>query len=118
MASVAAGEEQHHAPVDAMRRLYRERSAAPSPTASAPGADPLTEPALLYQRDSDLVYGAADMAFRFLLERYGDDGVRHLIARMGEGHAFDEAFHDAIGIPLREFESDFRRYVVWGSSRS
>jgi hypothetical protein len=113
MASVAAEEERPRPSLEAVRRLYRERSTAPG----SAGTDPLTGAGLLYQHDSDLIYGAADTAFRFLIERYGDDAVRLLMARMREGHRFGQAFQQAIGIPLQDFESEFRRYVAWGSAR-
>jgi len=37
---------------------------------------------------------------------------------MGEGNGFPEAFRQAIGIPARELEDEFRRYVVGAGWRS
>lgn len=78
-----------------------------------PGGDPLDDPEPLYRSDSALVYGAAHLAFQFLLDRYGVDRVRQLLAAMGEGHTFPVAFQQAMGLSAREFEADFRRYVAW-----
>jgi hypothetical protein len=36
------------------------------------------------------------------------------MARMREGHRFGQAFHQAIGIPVQDFEGELRRYVAWG----
>jgi len=78
-----------------------------------PAGDPLADPEPLYQAQSDLVYGAAHLAFQFLLDRYGADRVRQVLAEMGEGHVFPAAFRHAIGISAAEFEAEFRRYVAW-----
>ena len=75
--------------------------------------DPLTAPEALYRSRSDLVYGTADRAFQFLLERYGEDRIRRLLSSTGEGDAFEAAFQDAMGIPVHDFERDFKRYVLW-----
>ena len=83
MASVAAGESHDVARAEAIR---------------SPGAFLRTEPGI--------VYGTADRAFRELIRRFGDDGVRMLIARLGEGLAFPAAFRDALGVPLADFEGD------------
>lgn len=88
--------------------------------ASAPGArvrriaDPLGAPESLYQAESHVVYGTAHLAFQFLVERYGDDAVRRLLARMGEGHLFAASFEQAIGISAAAFEAEFKRYLAWG----
>jgi hypothetical protein len=92
----------------------RARARAPSVRR---GGDPLTDPEPLYQGESHIVYGTAHLAFQFLVDRYGIDAVRRLLARMGEGHLFASAFERAVGIPAREFEIEFRRYVVWGGWR-
>ena len=83
MASVAAGESHDVARAEAI---------------GSPGAFLRTEPGI--------VYGTADRAFRELIQRFGDDGVRMLLARLGEGRAFPAAFRDALGVPLADFEGD------------
>ncbi len=114
MASVTAGQEQKRAQPEAIWRFYRDKAAGEG---ARPTGDPLTEPGSLYQSDSELVYGTAHRAFHFLLDRYGEERVRRLIANMGEGHGFREAFQKAVGIPLQDFEGDFKRYVVSQGSR-
>jgi hypothetical protein len=105
MASVTAGDRR--AGPRELQRFYQEAGATPS------AGDPLTAPEPLYRSRSDVVYGAADSAFRFLLERYGEARIRRLLAGMGQGGAFETAFEDAIGLPVQGFERDFKRYVVW-----
>ena len=83
MASVAAGERHEVARAEAI---------------GSPGSFLPTQPGV--------VYGTADRAFRELIQRFGDDGVRMLIARLGEGLAFPAAFRDALGVPLADFEGD------------
>jgi hypothetical protein len=109
MASVTAGQEHERARPEAIWRFYREQRAAGTPSAG----DPLAQPEPLYRWESELVYGTAHQAFRFLLDRYGEERVRRLVARMGEGSSFQDAFQHAVGISLQDFEGDFRRYVVW-----
>ena len=75
--------------------------------------DPISDPEPLYQDEEDLVYGAAHHAFQFLLDRYGVDRVKRLLAEMGAGHGFEAAFHKEIGIPSEAFEAEFRRYLAW-----
>ncbi len=86
--------------------------AKPAPSGREQG-DPLTDPDPLYRSQTDLVYGTAHLAFQFLLARYGSDRIRAILAAMGEGSPFPEAFERSVGIPLRDFEADFRRYVAW-----
>jgi len=83
MASVAAGESH-----DAAR------------------AEAIGSPGSFLRTDPGVVYGTADRAFRELVKRFGEDGVRQLLARLGEGHAFPVAFRDALGVPLADFEGD------------
>jgi hypothetical protein len=83
MASVAAGEQHEVARAEAV---------------GSPGPFLRTDPAV--------VYGTADRAFRELVDRFGEDGVRRVVARLGEGHAFPAAFRDALGVSLADFEGD------------
>jgi hypothetical protein len=106
MASVTAGDRR--AGPDVIQRFYRAQAAAGGRVAG----DPLVEPGSLFQFESALVYATAHRAFHFLLDRYGDERVRGLIVGMGQGKAFPEAFRHAMGIPLGDFESDFKRYIV------
>jgi hypothetical protein len=85
MASVAAGE--HHARAD---------------------AEAIAAPERLLRSDAKLVYGTADRAFRLLLDRHGEERVRLLLARLGEGRPFPVAFRDTLGVTLAEFEGDLR----------
>jgi hypothetical protein len=59
--------------------------------------------------DQLAAYGAAEVAFRFLVERYGDVGVRVVMARMSAGMPFAEAFQQATGTSVQDFERDLRR---------
>jgi hypothetical protein len=124
MASFTARQGYRWKSVQDVSRFYAS-SAAPGsggglgaarPRAASPArrGDPLTDPEPLYQTESHVVYGTAHLAFEFLVERYGVEAVRRLLARMGEGHLFATAFERAVGIAAREFEREFRRYVLWG----
>ncbi|QSQ16525.1 hypothetical protein [Myxococcus landrumensis] len=83
-----------------------------------PSADPLTQADALYQRDSDIVYGAAHHAFTFLVRRYGEPIVRGVLQGMSKGPDFSEAFTQSVGIPPETFLRDFRRYVQWRGFKS
>ena len=71
-------------------------------------AEALAAPESLVSSDSKLVYGTADRAFRFLLARHGENRVRLLLARLGEGRPFPDAFRDTMGVALADFERDLR----------
>lgn len=73
--------------------------------------DPVGEPESLYQVESDMVYAAAHHAFSFLVRRYGEERIRALLQRMGEGTVFPTAFAEVMGVSAKSFEEDFKRYV-------
>lgn len=83
-----------------------------------PDMDPLTQADTLYQRDSDIVYGAAHHAFTFLIRRYGEPAVRGILQAMSQGPDFQEAFTRSIGVSPETFLRDFRRYVQWRGFKS
>jgi hypothetical protein len=109
MASVTAGQEHKRASREVISRFYRTQAAADG---ARPAGDPFAEPELLYQSESDLVYATAHRAFDFLVDRYGEGSIRRLLASMGEGSGFGDAFQQAVGVPLQDFEREFRRSVV------
>jgi hypothetical protein len=120
LASVTAGQGYRRATLEDLWRFYAgggDAEGLPPPGAdpggAAGGADPIANPERLYQRRSDLVYGASHHAFAFLLSRYGEGRVRGVLAGMRAGSRFDEAFLAEIGISEAEFAADFRRYVIW-----
>jgi len=108
MASVTAGQGHRRVAPDAIKRFYWSKETG----AGAQAGDPLTDPEPLYASKVDLVYATADKAFRFLLDRHGEARVRLIMASMAKGDDFREAFRNAIGIPVQEFEADFRRSLV------
>jgi hypothetical protein len=69
-------------------------------------AEAIASPGSFLRSDPGVVYGTADRAFRELVQRFGEDGVSRVVARLGEGHAFPDAFRDALGVPLAGFEGD------------
>jgi hypothetical protein len=123
LASVTAGQERDHAGLRELWAFYQARvpaadgaGAGPSRASMAsvalPG-DPVVDPDPIYQRQSEIVYGAAHQAVTFLLARYGERRVRDVLRRMGAGKRFPSAFREAIGIDEGEFAADFRHYVIW-----
>ncbi len=125
LASVTAEQGYRRGKVEDLWRYY-EQSAPGSGGDGAPGArarvaagpgagegDPIADPDPMYQRQSEVVYGAAHHAFRFLLDRYGEQKVAAVLELMARGRTFGRAFEEAIGITEPEFTADFRRYVVW-----
>jgi hypothetical protein len=124
MASVTAGQAHRRSGPEPVWRFYARSAVVPGAgdgaaggggahPASRPKGDPVTDPDPLYQSDADLVYGAAHLAFQFLLDRYGEDRIARLLEVMGEGHLFPSAFESAIGISSEAFEAEFRRYIAW-----
>jgi hypothetical protein len=66
----------------------------------------ISSPQASLRADPRAVYGTADRAFRELVARFGEDRVRDLVTRLGEGHAFGASFRDALGVAPAEFETD------------
>lgn len=71
-----------------------ERHPRPRAGALGPGARPAA------------LQAGAHHAFLLLRARHGEAGVRRLVARLGEGAAFPEAFAGALGSPLPRFEAE------------
>ena len=90
-----------------------KRRRLPDPRKRLPGGDPISDPDPIYQHQADVVYGASHWAFKFLIDRYGEEKVRHVLLGMGRGQSFDLAFERAIGLTADDFEADFKRYVIW-----
>lgn len=124
LASVTAEQGHRRGRVEDLWRYY-ERS-TPGSGDGVPGSrarvafgtlgkegDPIADPEPMYQEQSEIVYGAAHHAFKFLVDRYGEERVRGVLASMAQGLPFSRAFEQAIGISEPEFAADFRRYVVW-----
>lgn len=107
MASVTAGQGYRRASLAEVKRQYAILE-----------ADPVGEADRLYKDRSDAVYSAAHHAFAFLVARYGEEGVRRVLASMRAGRRFDDAFEHAIGLPRTSFEREFRRYVEMEGWRS
>jgi len=79
--------------------------------AENPDWDPLLRPEPLYAKQMPVAYGAAHHAFKFLVNRYGEDAMRALLAEMSRGPDFPVAFTATIGLPPETFLRDFARYV-------
>ncbi|HQR29192.1 MAG TPA: hypothetical protein PLL32_02205 [Anaeromyxobacteraceae bacterium] len=89
MASVAAGERHDQARVEG-----------------------LTDPLALQRADPVAFYGTADRAFRELVARFGEPGVRRVVSRLGEGRAFPDAFEAELGVTPAAFEADLVRRLT------
>lgn len=126
LASVTADQGYRYGGLEALFAFYQEKlpgsgDGVPSHVGTAAAAqrgDPIADPDSIYQDQSDVVYGAAHHAARFLVARYGERRVLQVIRKMGTGLRFPAAFHQAIGITDAEFAADFRRYVVWQGWRT
>jgi hypothetical protein len=115
MASVTASQARRRTGRDALR-VYYSRLAPGAGGAELRGEasiDPLVDPERLYKEESEVVYGASHWAFQFLLDRYGEERIRRVLDRMGQGRSFAEAFREGIGIGADEFEREFRHYLIW-----
>ena len=123
VANVTAGMGYRYGGVESLYEFYQEklpglgggepgRARAAAYVAPQPG-DPIVDPDVIYQDQSQIVYGAATHAAEFLIARYGEGRVLEIMRLMGTGMRFPAAFRGAIGITDAEFAADFRRYVVW-----
>jgi hypothetical protein len=100
LASFTAGQGYRRGTLESLATFY-----------DAGRGDPIAQGEALYQRQSEVVYGAAHLAFTFLVQRYGIEAVRALLARMHAGAGFDAAFAQAVGLSRTAFERDFATYV-------
>jgi hypothetical protein len=69
----------------------------------------------LYLARSDerfLVYPMGFSAVSLFLERHGDDELRRLLDRVGEGRPFEEAFREAAGMGVEQFEYEWRTSLL------
>jgi hypothetical protein len=79
--------------------------------ATSPVPDPVRDGADLSFAKFALAYGAAHHAFTFLIDRYGKDALRSLLARMKHGQTFTDAFVAEYGLSVDAFVKDFETYV-------
>ena len=81
--------------------------------ATHPDVDLLRDAPKLARTDPAIAYGAAYHAFAFLESRYGDATVLQILDLMGIRDGFPGAFHEALGVGVESFATDFRRYLGW-----
>lgn len=94
MASVTAGQGQRRlSPPELLQWL-----------SAHPDADLLRAAPELQRTEREAVYGAAHRAFDLLLQASGEDAVREILRRVSLGVAFADAFAEATGHPLADFE--------------
>jgi len=124
MASVAADQGYRRATLAELRRHWREQDGLDEGLGDGwfgrggraerePG-DPLLDPDPIYREQADLVYGAAHHAFAAFAERHGDLAVRRIIARVGAGATFGQAFAEVVGQRPEAYAEAFRAEVVAG----
>ena len=78
----------------------------PSADASALLPGPGTHPF-----DTELAYGTADRAFRYLLARHGDAAIRSLLDGLAAGRGFPAAFLEVTGTRVEDFEESLRAHL-------
>ena len=61
--------------------------------------------------EATLAYAASWSAVEFIRQRYGDDGIEHLIAAFATGVSFDIALQDALGVSLEELDNHWRAWI-------
>lgn len=65
----------------------------------------------LARRSSDLVYGFAHHALRFLVRRYGEESPVQLMDALASGLDFPDAFAAATGLSVARYEREFLNYL-------
>jgi hypothetical protein len=93
--------------LDALRAFLR----------SDAGSDPLGQADKLYRDQEGLVYAAAHWGFTYLVERWGQEKVRVLLATMKEGRTFPVAFEMTFGVGEPEFEQELEASWRGGAER-
>jgi hypothetical protein len=101
MASVTAGQRHEDASSRSSGRYTVE-----APAGNRPSTTEST-----YRSRAEAVYATAHRAFRFLIDRHGEESIRRLLAIMRDGERFPQAFEKAIGLGVRDFEDAFHRHA-------
>lgn len=73
------------------------------------GEDGLAVVTASYRTDAVRAYATADSAFRWLLARHGEAGIRAVLAHLRAGEPFPAAFQSATGASLQAFEEEYAR---------
>ncbi|MGC4191364.1 MAG: peptidase MA family metallohydrolase [Thermomicrobiales bacterium] len=72
----------------------------------------LTESFPYTPSQATLAYAASWSAIAFIEDRWGEDGIAALIRAFGEGLPEDEAIPQALGIPMTQFEQDWKAWIA------
>ena len=102
MASYTAGQGYRWPTVEELARFFETH----------PKEDPIAHADALYKQQSDIVYSAAHHAFVYLVQRYGEAGVRDILHAMRPGPSFSEAFLKVANVRAEDFIEEFKRYLL------
>ncbi len=97
MASVVAGEEGRRWSARELGETLRE----------SPRLDPLSAGEAMQREDPAFVYSVAHWAYVLFERRFGEQGVRALLALLREGRDWADAFESVSGESERAFERSF-----------
>jgi hypothetical protein len=95
-ASWTAGQVAQRWPLAQLRAYLRANAAS----------DPLGQADRLYRDHEALVYSAAHWGFASLVQKFGQERVRALLAAMKEGRNFPSAFEVTFEVGLAQFEQE------------
>src|SRR5215472_13209913 len=102
MASYTAGQGYRWPNVEQLARFLETH----------PKDDPIAHADALYKEQSDIVYSAAHHAFVYLVQCYGEAGVRDILHAMRPGPSFSAAFLKVANVRADDFIEEFRRYLL------
>jgi hypothetical protein len=77
-----------------------------------PKEDPIARADGLYRNESDIVYSAAHHAFVYLVQRYGEAGIRDIFHAMRPGPSFSEAFVKVTDQRAEDFTEEFKSFLL------
>lgn len=62
--------------------------------------------------DQSLAYHQSLAAVNYLMEKYGRGKLDEILDALGNGQTLDESFRTALGVDLKQFETDFHSWVA------
>ena len=62
--------------------------------------------------DQGLAYYQSLQAVNYIVDRYGEEGLRKVLDDLGKGNSMDKSFSKNLGLSMDQFESNFKKWAV------
>jgi hypothetical protein len=62
--------------------------------------------------DQNMAYYESFQAVNYLVNTYGEESLKEILAHLGRGYSMDKSFNTVLGISMDGFENDLKNWVV------